>query len=146
MNARVHITDTNCYQNFPLYPFHIHLIKLPSINVSILPPCDEGTWSVCVGGDDEGMRGRQKVSDGDLIRGARSPVLSPAPNEGFVMARRGRRVSRRGRSRRVESAARPTSTSPAQCDSTPANPQHIETRPRLMCYSFHVEKREGPEE
>lgn len=39
--------------------------------------------------------------------------------------------------------ARPTSRSPAQCDSTPANPQHIETRPRLMCYSFHVEKREG---
>lgn len=33
---------------------------------------------------------------------------------------------------------------PAQCDSTPANPQHIETRPCLMCYSFHVEKREGP--
>lgn len=29
-------------------------------------------------------------------------------------------------------------------DSTPANPQHIETRPRLMCYSFHVEKQEGP--
>lgn len=40
--------------------------------------------------------------------------------------------------------ARPTSRSPAQCDSTPANPQHIETRPRLMCYSFHVEKREEP--
>ena len=40
--------------------------------------------------------------------------------------------------------AQPTSRSPAQCDSTPANPQHIETRPRLMCYSFHVEKREGP--
>lgn len=39
---------------------------------------------------------------------------------------------------------RPTSRSPAQCDSTPANPQHIETRPRLMCYSFHVEKREEP--
>lgn len=33
---------------------------------------------------------------------------------------------------------------PAPCDPTPANPQHIETRPRLMCYSFHVEEREGP--
>lgn len=40
--------------------------------------------------------------------------------------------------------ARPTSRSPAQCDSTPANPQHIETRPRLMCYSFHVEEWEEP--
>lgn len=40
--------------------------------------------------------------------------------------------------------ARPTSRSPARCDSAPANPQHIETRPRLMCYSFHVEKQEGP--
>lgn len=55
-------------------------------------------------------------------------------------------MSQRGRSGRLWSAARPTSGSPAQCvcDSTPANPQHIETRPRLMCYSFHVEKREGP--
>lgn len=44
----------------------------------------------------------------------------------------------------VWSVERPTSRSPAQCDSTPANPQHIETRPRLMCYSFHVEKREEP--
>lgn len=27
----------------PYTPFHVHLIKLPSINVSILFPCDEGT-------------------------------------------------------------------------------------------------------
>lgn len=54
-------------------------------------------------------------------------------------------VCHRGAKAGEYGAWRPTGRSPAQCDfPLPANPQHIETRPRLMCYSFHVEEREGP--
>lgn len=72
------------------------------------------------------------------------PSSLPTPNEGFVMARVSAVCHAEAEEEERGASCKPTSRSPAQCDSTPANPQHIETRPRLMCYSFHVEKQEGP--
>lgn len=58
------------------------------------------------------------------------------------VSRGGRRVEER---RAATAAARPTSRFPGAVRFlAPANPQHIETRPRLMCYSFHVVEREEP--
>lgn len=98
-----------------------------------------------------GMRGRTETFRlGDLIRERAAQFSPPAPNEGVCYGTDGRTaggcVTARPKWKAAATAVASTQRRRVDPSASPANPRHVETRPRLMCHSFHVVEQGGTED